>query len=230
MIGEGPVPFDPTNCGALRNFDRIVRSTACPFAPKALLWGAPAWRPSETFERNVSRLALQFRHFFAASQTQPLDGLVVEVSHPFACGSMKALAESFGHLLWMLVAMDGVPNPSFEGDFLVPGWQFELQTVRFFISVFSPLYSTNHQRFSSEGTFVMFQPEESFRHHRVGGPYRNARIVKQQVRRDFAARGIDYMTSLIEERVEAPIYLLPRFPDDGDANWWASIKKLRRSL
>lgn len=218
------LPVDMPNPESLKNFRAIVQSTACPFASKALLWGAPAWESSESFEGNVARLARHFDHFVEAAAVEPLDGFVVEVAEPFACGTMRQVAGSLAACLELLVTLDLRRNQSFVGQFVRPGWQFEYANTRLFVSVFSPLYTPSHQRFSPRGTYIMFQPEASFRHHKVGGPYRNARRVKEQVRRDFTARGFEYMTHLIDKRVEAPIYLLPRFPDDRDAEWWRMIR------
>ena len=218
--GRFTAGFDPSTAATLNRFQKSMANTACPFARHARLWGAEEWRATRTFSHNVDLIVPTMISFTKAALLEGLDGFVVQIGGQEHVDTMHGLSETFRHLLSALADRDPQTNPGLHGDIERPGWQFQFNGLRLFVSVFSPLYPTGHSRRSSTGTFVMFQPEESFTAHGIGSGSSGEGIQKSDVREAFLAAGQWYSTSIVDSRVEAHIYLLPSTPDGAVVRWW----------
>ena len=212
--------FDPSVALSLEHFERIVTATSCIYAPSAKLWGSPEWDSQATLKDNVNYFKPYLIRFTKSAQAEGLDSFVVELSDQAAASSMPALASRFREFLQTLVEVDPAVNRSFRGPVDRPGWQFTFNGVRLFISVFSPVYLDSHPRHSPSGAFVVFQPETSFDHYSIGSAFPQSRKAKERIRSEFIAHNKWYPGNLIDERIEARLYILPRSEDDHENEWW----------
>ncbi|MGC4956750.1 YqcI/YcgG family protein [Actinomadura citrea] len=219
--GRFPRSFDPSTSETLQSFEAVRSKTLCTLAERAKLWGAPRWRKDLTDGPNVEALVPYLSIFAKAAEREGLDGFVVAPCKEVEADGMSGLATWFRGFLELLCQND--PRPSGANSFAGvdhPGWQFSFHGVRMFVSVFSTVYPVNHPRHSESGPHVLFQPETSFGSHGIGAGHPPSERIKQAIRRRFAEAGLTYPAEVIDQRVEAAIYLLPRWDGDTDAQWW----------
>lgn len=221
--GRFAVSYDPSTADSLCTFQAVREATQCIFSGNARLWGAPAWDGLLSIEHNVDLIIPFLTCFAKAAELESLDGFVIRLNDGLNIGDMTALSRHFARLLTCLAARDPQPNHSFACEVLTPGWQFSFRGTRFFISVFSPLYHASHSRHSEKGTFVMLQPESSFAAHHVGSRFPTSADLKARIREKFTDAGITYPKESIEGRIEARIYLLPRWRGDTEVAWWEYV-------
>jgi NTP pyrophosphatase (non-canonical NTP hydrolase) len=195
--GRFTTTYDPSTAGTLLEFAVVRRRTPCPYAKEARLWGAPVWDEKRSLFRNVDSIFPFFLSFTKAARLESLDGFVVALGN-----------------------VDPEPSPMHLTTIGDKGWQFAFNGLRLFISVFSPLYPRNHPRWSPKVTFITFQPEQSFDFHQIGSTFPESAANKKLIRDSFTHSGFWYPADVIDERIEAAIYLLPRFSDDRDVLWW----------
>jgi FPC/CPF motif-containing protein YcgG/NTP pyrophosphatase (non-canonical NTP hydrolase) len=213
--------FDPSTAACLNNFQSVVLGTACTFAPVARLWGAPTWDTKRSLVDNVHQLTPYLIRFTKCAKMEGLDSFVVEMrGMPMGDKGMHVLTARFRELLYTLSSEDPIVNRSFRGPVDRPGWQFSFNGVRLFISVFSGIYPKTHPRHSADGTFIVFQPETSFDHCSVGSAFPQSGDIKQRIRDEFISRDIWYPADLIDERIEARLYIFPRAEGDHESEWW----------
>ena len=212
--------FDPTTAESLVHFQFIRLTTACPYANEASLWGAPIWNSSCSISQNIDSLLPYLISFTKAAVHEHLDGFVIEVNDDLLTQDMKILARWFREFLKTLAEKDLKPNAFDDVNIMQRGWQFSFNRIRLFISVFSPLYRIDHPRYSSTKTFIILQPETSFDHHNIGSRFLESNKIKKQVRQRFAQLGKSYLDDVIDARIEASIYLPPRWEGDTSVNWW----------
>lgn len=217
--------YDPSTADSLHRFEAVRSTTACPYANEARLWGAPRWEPRWSLSRNVDLMLPYLISFTKAAAPERLDGFVIAIDESSLTEDMCVLANWFHTLLKTLAKKDPRPSTLYDGNIQQRGWQFSFNGLRLFISVFSPLYPPNHSRHSSAATFVVLQPEKSFDQHSIGSKFPGSDNIKQQVRRRFAEAGISYPADVIDTRIEASIYLLPRWDGDRCAVWWQDVKR-----
>ncbi|QOV40262.1 YqcI/YcgG family protein [Streptomyces ferrugineus] len=217
--------YDPSTAGALQDFAKLQADSPCLFSPVSRLWGAPDWDVDKSLTANVAELAPHLTRFAKAAPHERLDGFVISVpgvaDRAPGAATMADLAHWFRRLLQALTEVDELPNDSLSGDVRGPGWQFLFHRQRMFVSVFSPLYETSHSRHSSDHTFVMFQPEQSFTAHGVGRGQKHSAEIKERIREEFAQAGVPYSAELVDRRIEADLYLPERFPGDTETHWWS---------
>jgi hypothetical protein len=221
--GRFAVSYDPSTADALEAFNEVRQSTHCIFSETARLWGAPTWDSLLSVEQNVELIIPFLTCFAKAAERECLDGFVVCLNDGCEVGNMDALSRHFARILTCLAARDPYPENAFAGEVLTPGWQFSFYGVRLFISVFSPLYPASHSRHCRRGTFVMLQPETSFDAHRVGSKFAGSEELKRRIRENFIRAGISYSNDYIEAKIEARIYLLPRWQGDTEVAWWEYV-------
>jgi NTP pyrophosphatase (non-canonical NTP hydrolase) len=213
--------FDPSTAVCLNDFLPVVNRTACTFAPTARLWGAPVWDEKISVVENARRCIPYLIRFTKCAKLEGLDSFVIEMDDlPAGEYGMSALTARFRELLHELASQDPMLNRSFRGPVDRPGWQFSFNGVRLFISVFSGVYAADHPRHSPNSTFVMLQPETSFDHCSVGSAFSQSDGIKKRIRDEFISRDISYPADLIDERIEARLYILPRSEADNESEWW----------
>jgi len=215
--------YDPGTAKALELFEgEVVASTPCFFAQGASLWGAPNWSVARSLAGNVDELSRYLYSFSKAARQELLDGFVVAIPSHIVGRSLQRLAQWFSGFLRMLTNTDPHGRQSLADDVARPGWQFSYNGLRLFVSTFSPIYPVDHPRRSVETTFVVFQPEHSFDAHGIGSMYPESAMQKEKVRDRFAEAGFSYPSELIDQRLEAALYVLPARPADPIVQWWSS--------
>lgn len=211
---------DGSTAAILDHFRQIQDSVLCPYSKNARLWGAPIW-VGDDLGKNVDAMVPSLEAFSKAATPECLDGYVV--SGP-KFESMGELATWFRRMLLEISARDPRQRPVMKGAVDRTGWQFEFNGLRLFAAVFSPLYDSGHPRHSPTYSFIFFQTDESFDRHGVGSKHPKSAQVKDQIRKLFAAAGRGYPAEPKDARVEAPLYLLPRWEGDSEVRWWEDLK------
>ncbi|MCY1041130.1 YqcI/YcgG family protein [Corallococcus sp. bb12-1] len=213
--------FDPTLAPVLSRFNPIQTRTLCPFAPRAKVWGAPDWQVGASVEQNARWFAPYLERFTQLQRWETLDGFIVEVADPDLYPDLETLAANFHRFLVQLNQMDPTGTRIFERQVKSTEWQFEFNGVRLFIIVFSPLYGEHSSRdsYGAQGTFILLQPEESFREFNI--PREETQPVKrEQIRARFREQGRRYDSAIMQQSFEALRYLKPLRPDEPEVEWW----------
>jgi FPC/CPF motif-containing protein YcgG/NTP pyrophosphatase (non-canonical NTP hydrolase) len=212
--------FDPSTAASLESFQTVVNETACSFARNAHLWGAPAWNSAASIRENAAIIAPYLISFTKCAQYEGLDSFIIQAKGEFLSDDMPAISRSFNSLLHALVEIDPTENDCLETRVDRLGWQFVFNQVRIFITVFSSIYQQSSPRYCSTGTYIMLQPETSFDKCSIGRAYPQSAATKVKIRNEFARQGFDYPADLIDQRIEASLYILPREANDKDCEWW----------
>jgi hypothetical protein len=210
---------DPSTAASLDAFAQVRSSTPCPYADQARLWGAPQWEAAGV-TANVQALVPSLTSFTTAAAHEGLDGYIV---HGPNASTMERLADWLRDLLVELSAQDPAGEPVMKPPIHRRGWQFSFNGARLFVAVFSPLYPASHPRHAPTDTFVVMQTEESFSRRGVGSEHGQSVRVKRQVRKQFADAGLSYPAGPKDARIEAPLYLLPRWEGDEAVRWWTRL-------
>ena len=218
--GDYQQDLDPSSAASLKHFESIRSTTACPYAREARLWGAPQWEPQWLLSHNIDSMLPYLITFTETAVYEQLDGFVIAVEDSSLTNDMCVLANWFRKFLEILAEKDPRPNTLHDRNIHRRGWQFSFNGVRLFVCVYSPLYPPDHTRHSTTMTFIVLQPETSFDDHNIGSRFPESNKIRQQVRRRFAQQGISYPSDVIDARIEASIYLLPRWDGDLCAIWW----------
>ncbi len=221
--GRYPQTFDPSTADSLASFNSVRKRTACPYAMNASLWGAPHWNSQWSTERNAEVILPFLLIFTKAAPHERLDGFVIAIDDLLLQTDMCVLSAWFRGLLLALADRDPKPSSLKEDNVLRSGWQFTYNSVRLFVAVFSPLYGPNHSRHSAKGTYVVLQPETSFDWNNIGSHFLESEGKKKEIRRRFAEKNVVYPADLIAQRLEAALYLLPRWSDDRCVRWWEQL-------
>jgi NTP pyrophosphatase (non-canonical NTP hydrolase) len=208
--------YDASTAPVLRRFRAIQERTQCPYAARARLLGAPEWS-RRSFDANVSDIIPSLTLFTKAAVPERLDAFVIPGP---AFSSMEELADWFRRLLTELSRYDPCEQAVMDAQVDRPGWQFAFNGQRLFVAVFSPLYGPEHPRHSADDTYLFMQAEESFDRKGVGSAYSRSSRIKDEIRQQFAAAGQPYQGDLQDHRIEAPLYLLPRWDGDSAVRWW----------
>ena len=104
---------------------------------------------------------------------------------------------------------------------------FEFAKITFFITTFSPVYPTNHSRYSFgvDECFILFQPEVSFANHNLPNDtpvtnWNEPKTIRDKIRISFRDTGRSY---LIRETTRYPMahdMIKPLGKDDEPIKWW----------
>lgn len=210
---------DASTASVLRRFAGVQTTTLCPYAKTARLWGAPEWS-SRSFDGNADTIVPSLTSFAKATVPECLDAFIIP-GPPFV--AMAELAAWFRRLLVELSRRDPEQQAVMDARVDQTGWQFAFNGRRMFVAVFSPLYDREHPRHSADDTYVFLQPEASFGRKGIGSGHPRSARTKEEIRRQFAAAGRPYLADTKDARVEAPLYLLPRWDGDAEVRWWDPV-------
>lgn len=221
-----PAP-DPITVECLARFQRIIDMTQCPFAAYSKLWGLPDWDPSKSVADNARASAPTFLRFERVALPERLDGLILEVKDTELCKTLNQVCATFREILEVWGQSDPSGCNCMTENLLHPDWQFRFSQTRYFVSVFAPCYPHNHPRFScqSDAMFLFLQPEFSFDFHGIHSANRELARIKSQIRGKFSMHGSGYSGKLVDDRIEALIYILPIGKDDQPIHWWLSYQE-----
>lgn len=144
----------------------MQEQTACPFARRAKLWGAPPHRDDQTFAGNVQNALPHLHSFTKAAHAEVLDGFLF--CFPAECYGRgpDAVARTVAQLLSTLAAHDPVhPRALHRADITQRSWRFTLAGEEYFVNVITQHYGADHPRHSHRShdtSFVLLQPGTSF--------------------------------------------------------------------
>lgn len=202
-------------------FNEVVLSTKCPFARKARIAFAPDWMPDQVYEDNIRAHGKALGAFVERVDSERLHGFLAKVSIENMAADFETVRKGFAHYLFALARTDDSCHESMSRDYLHRGWQFTYSGMRMFLNVFASCYPPAHSKFCdvSNGFYVFFQPERSFDF--CGS--RPLSEFKFEIRRRFSAAGMPYNGDLIDQRIEALIYMFPIDPDGEPVEWWRDV-------
>lgn len=177
-----------------------------------------AWSIGQSYAENVGRISADLTRYASRSQRLRLQGYACEVSADAAeLASVDGTARSFARFLASLASslgesidLDGVDQP---------GWQSTFAGDRYFLNVFSPCYPRNHSKHleTSDRFVVFFQQESSFDYCGINSTQHGT---KEAIRQAFADAGMAYDGDLVDQRVEAELYVFPLHVGDAPVKWW----------
>ena len=159
----------------LQNFSVIKRSTQCPFAKAAKLWGAVLMGEvsgSQTIEEQGQAHAEALTEFtIRVANGERLDGFCIQLDDPSA---RTAEVESFGQVVRRMLTALSDADPAEENVMQLSsveekGWRFRFNRMDFFATTFAPCYPKTSSRytFGCKHAFVLLQPEISFLLHNL---------------------------------------------------------------
>ncbi|HEY5710129.1 MAG TPA: YqcI/YcgG family protein [Solirubrobacterales bacterium] len=198
-------------------FAVVKRTTPCPYALGARISYGPQWDPALGLA-NSELIAQSLAEWAKTARTSASHGFVIGIYSPEAAdfGSVTALLKT---ALQHLSHFDPNQSDCLQRDIEQTDWQFEFAGLRLFVNVFAPCYPPGHGKRveDPERVFLFFQPEYSFD---ICGVNRDNLAAKRMIRRRFAEAGSPYSGELIDQRVEAYLYMLPLDPGDPPVRWW----------
>lgn len=200
----------------------LKSTTLCPFARMSRVDVAPGWSAHLSPADNVRALAGALREFCAGYPSRKAHGFAVEIGTlPGEAMLIDRCVALFSWLVFALVQMDGQGRPD-DAVLKSAGWQFSFAGRRLFLNLFAPCYPPTHSKHLPPGDrFIVFmQPEESFDYCGINS---GQRAVKHAIRRRFSDAGRPYPGELIDQRVEAHLYVFPHGLSDPPVQWWKVV-------
>jgi hypothetical protein len=199
-------------------FAAIKNSTLCPYAKSARVRYGPRWTPVDPDDANWARNATALAGWADTARKECSHGFVLEIAGRDAA-SFHCVEASLKEALHSLNAHDPAASDCMKGPFDAVEWQFEFADLRLFVNVFAPCYPTNHSKHSqdSERIFLFLQPEYAFD---LCGVNPANRAAKELIRTRFRAAGMPYNGELIDQRIEAQIYMFALHASDQPVRWW----------
>ena len=218
----------------LQSFAPIQKSTQCPFAKAAKLWGGllttgTSISIEDQADCHVPSL-IQFCEMIARGK--PLDGFCIEIDDEMA---RTGDPEEFGQCVRRMLAAISAQDPSGEDVMKAsyihrPGWRFRFAKVDFFVTTFAPCYPKTSSRFGfgSDRAFILLQPEVSFLRHKLPADsaetnWEHPQTIRDKTRVAFKNAGRPYN---IPETTAYPMveHVVKPICDDGKnvVRWWTA--------
>lgn len=197
--------------------EKLREQTFCPFASAARIALGPEWDDGIDFDENVARISDSLNDFLLRLRDKNLHGFICSVRCDQAT-SLPEVARSFATFLETLVRTD-LGNDCLLKDVEHVAWRFYFRGEPIFLNVFAPCYRVLHPKYlqTGESFLVFFQPDVSFDYC---GVHQGARAVKSSIRARFAREGMPYDGSMIDDRIEARLYVSPASLGDAPVRWW----------
>ena len=204
---------------AVDGFLEIVRNTLCPYASSAQVIFGPAWEAELPFEDNIKNNAGSLSQFCHRAFANRLHGFAMEIIAGEKATQFEAVKHLFYSALKELNKHDPDLSNCMSADYTQIGWQFEFGGIRLFVNVFAPCYPERHTKYSysKERMFIFFQPVFSFD---FCGINRTNKKAKEYIRQLFCSANRSYNGDLIDDRIEAFLYMFPMATDDPPVRWW----------
>jgi FPC/CPF motif-containing protein YcgG len=177
---------------------------------------------AKSLEDNVINSIPTLIRFVRCAEQEELDGFVFEVYGEEYSNTFPDMCRTVKKTLNLLSNLDPVNENCMRGDLLSKDWQFSFSQQRFFVSVFAPCYPENHCRYSHnpKSIFLFFQPEFSFDVHGIHKDNSNRHKIKNKIRKSFAEVGSAYDVELVNQGIEAYLYIMPLRVGDKPVRWW----------
>mmetsp|Transcript_506 Transcript_506/g.832 ORF Transcript_506/g.832 Transcript_506/m.832 type:complete len:302 (+) Transcript_506:726-1631(+) len=231
-------PLDTSSANAskdnetLQNFSSIKKSTECPFAKAAKLWGGLVSSPeaSSIEAQAACHIPPLIEFCERIAEGKPLDGFCIEIDDRAAT---KGSPEEFGQCVRRMLLALSFKDPSGENVMASkymdrPGWRFRFHSTDVFVTTFAPCYPETSSRygFGSDKAFILLQPETSFLRHKLPADspetdWENPRNIREKTRVAFKTAGRPYY---IPESTSYPMveHIVKPLCDDGKhvVRWW----------
>jgi hypothetical protein len=203
----------------MESFEQLKLSTYCPFASSAKVARQLSWNLGLDFLGNIQSHALALKEFTKFAQERKYHGFVSRVYLGNGAKNFETTRIAFKEYLFGLAKFDQDCAKCLEQDKINLEWQFSFNKLRMFLNVFSPCYSLQHSKYiySEDSIYIFFQPEYSFS---LCGSKPLTKLTTQSIRDKFYKAGKGYDGELIDQRIEAYIYMFPEKPGDQPVNWW----------
>ncbi|MEY9948373.1 hypothetical protein [Kitasatospora sp. GAS1066B] len=204
-------------------FRLIQQQAACVFASRARIEAALPFHGTDARAAGFAAAAA-LADFSARVNTEELDGLLIELTHPCHGLTLDALAETTREVVGGLLAASGGQD---IGELSNPGtehWWLTLCETRWFVLAFAPCYPADSPRhaFGSHSTFLLLQPVASFDQHATPRGAVIADEVRQMIRRAYDANGCPYDADLAQQDIEALKFVWPLHLGAAPVLWWQS--------
>jgi len=213
MLADGePNPID------------VVRASACPFARLARLEVTEPIRLDGSGVRYPQTLASAFDDFTLHNCTEVLDGVIVPIETTTTV-SITRLSRILFSVLTILREHDRANDAALLENIESEDWDFDYSGLRFFILALSPSYPSSNTRHCDSGTtsYLLFQPENSFRRFGISSKHPNRELISQRIRRLFSSRGQVYDDEVTLKLPKIYRYIMRATPAQAPVRWW-SIK------
>jgi hypothetical protein len=200
-------------------FEILKSATYCPFAKGAVVEFGPEWCRERTWCENIEEHAKALSDFADTGELRKQHGFAAEVVIGPDALDLEGVRQGFKRYLFSLAKHDEDCSRCLQQDKLSEAWQFRYSGVRFFLNVFAPCYDAPHSKFikTSESFWVFYQPEYSFDLCNID---RTKLRTKDRIRAVFAQHGMAYSGALIDQRIEALLYMFPQNGEDEPVRWW----------
>lgn len=219
----------------LENFVPIKRSTKCPFAKAAQLWGVA--RPAAESSKSIEELALSHAKNLTnftrrVALGERLDGFCIELDDPKA---RTMDVHEFGKVVRRMLKALSDADPAYECMMSVDyihrkEWRFRFNRIDFFVTSFAPCYPKTSSRYAydSDRAFILLQPEISFLRHNLppDSPHtswKHPSNIRDRTRVAFRKAGQKYF---IPPTTRYPMaeHIVKPLKDDGNNKvlWWVS--------
>lgn len=204
-------------------FAKIAEKTFCPFARGAHIAYGPEWEVRRSFGVNMDSNAAALTQFRQLAEQEAFHGFVSEVYLPVALRSFEGIRCLFAVFLQELSSRDPSGGSCMQEEIGRRGWQFEYCNLRLFGNVFAPCYEEWHPKYSynQDYAFFFFQPEGAFD---LCGISRDQKAEKDAIRERFRRGGRPYNSDLIDQRIEALLYMSPLQIADPPVRWWEDLR------
>lgn len=208
---------------AVQNFSSIQERTQCIFAAASKLWGPLNWDQQNSIVSNVNRSMPLFKEFIIQGEKLCLDGFVIELSNISYGNTLSALCRTTKQVLQAIWEQDPLQQPDWLHGIDSPGWFYSFAGQRLFIFATGPCYDAASSRFAygCTSTFLLFQPEHSFRRRESPpGSHQISAGHRQIIRTGFDAIGQTYDLSITLGAIEAFRFVKPLKLGDPPIRWW----------
>jgi hypothetical protein len=203
------------NAEAFLQFYKLKTVVKCPFANNAKISDYMNWDQTLPFTSNLEKLLHNLKDFINKCQKSSLDGFVVTAPSSFST-SPRMLGEFLRRILFYLSDHDPYGS-CFNEDINSKQWRYRFNSMNFFISAFSPCYSSFSSR-STHGidqTIILFQPKISFKNGLSSVP--EIKFSQHKYIRDkFCRTGKPYPLRDFEWQR----FVFPASNEDKPIEWW----------
>lgn len=199
----------------------VLRASACPYARSARLEVIDPIRLHEPRPLYPPALCFAFQELVQRNRIELLDGLILPIVGS-QCFSTKTLSGILLNVLTMLRSYDLTNETDLLTGIETEAWDFEYGGVSFFILALSPFYSAENTRHCNSGdtSYLLFQPESSFRRFGISSSHPNRERISQQVRGIFRSRGQVYDDEVTLSLPKRYRYIMRTLPTDPPVLWW----------
>lgn len=210
------------------SFNKIRRSTHCPYARSAKIIFAPQWIDENNLEANLFHTLKPLTELTDSLQNTPWDGYAIMMK-----GDKEQTLNDLAILTYRTLNFYSENDPKkqycMRKNLLDHSWQFSFNDTRLFVITFSPCYSKYHSRFTfgENINIILLQPEHSFNDKNIPRGV-NPKRIRQAIRKQFSLHHQKYDWEELDNQVEAYRYVKPLNYASDPIAWWKYLDILAR--